>query len=191
MRKYKYYFKKSKSEIVIDVLGILLLGGMLAIAATSPYFITNIMKGLKRMKKYNNKKVYDTFYNLKKQGLINFHQKDGQIYIFLTEKGKKKAGWMQINDLIIKKPKKWDGKWRVVMFDIAQLKRIYREALRGKLKELGFYFFQKSVWILPYDCKEEIKLLQAFFGLEDSELRLIIAENVGDDKEFRKIFNLH
>ncbi|MEK7562293.1 MAG: hypothetical protein AAB509_01255 [Patescibacteria group bacterium] len=190
MKKYKYYFRKPKSEITKDIIGALLLAGILIIAATSPYFIINIIKGLKRMNKYPNKKVYDTFYNLKKYGLIDFCKKDKQIYISLTEKGKKKAGWMQIDSLKIKKPKKWDKKWRVVMFDIAQLKKMHREALRGKLKELGFYLFQKSVWILPYDCKEEMKMIQEFFGLKDNELRLIIADYVGNDKEFRKIFKL-
>lgn len=164
---------------------------MVTIAATSPFFIVNILKGLKSFKKYPNKKVYDTFYKLKKQGLIDFYKKNNQIYISLTEKGKKKADWMHIDDLEIKKPKKWDGKWRILLFDIAEMKRIYREALRGKLKELNFQLFQKSAWIIPYDCTEEINLLKSFFGLKDKEVRLIISENIGDDKEFIKSFELN
>ena len=57
----------------------------------------------------------------------------------LLKKGNEKAGWMQIDDLKIAKPKKWDKKWRLVIFDIAQIEKIYREELfRGKLKKLGF-----------------------------------------------------
>ena len=171
MSKFKKYFSGPKSEVAREILELLIMGGAIAIAATSPYFIINIVKGLAKLKKYPNKKVYNAFYNLRKQGLINFYDKNNQIYISLTEKGKQKAGWMQIDNLKIKKPKKWDGKWRLVMFDISNLKRIYREALRGKLKELGFCLFQKSIWITPYNCAKEIKILKEFFGLKDAEFR--------------------
>src|SRR3989344_358161 len=175
MSKYRYYFRKPKSEIAKDILGSLIIGGMIAVAATSPFFIINLIKCFKGLKKYPNKKVYDTFYKLKKQGLINFYKKNNQIYISLTEKGKRRAGWMQINDLKIKKPKKWDGKWRILLFDIAEMKREYREALRGKLKDLNFQLFQKSAWIMPYDCSREVNLLKSFFGLKDGEVRLIVS----------------
>lgn len=190
MSKLKYYFKKPKSEIAKNILGVLVIGGMVTVAATSPYFIFNIMRAFKQLRKYPNKRVYNTFYKLKKRGMINFYKKGNQIYISLTEKGKRNAGWMQVDDLKIKKPKKWDGCWRIVIFDIINLKRIYREALRGKLKDLGFHLLQKSVWIIPYDCKDEIYLLKDFFGLEDSELRLIVAKEIGNDSAFVKLFKL-
>ena len=76
------------------------------------------------------------------------------------------------------------------MFDIPQEKRISREALRGKLKELGFLMFQKSVWIYPFECRAEMQLLQDFFGLSSNEIRLIIAENIGDDSSLRHDFKL-
>jgi hypothetical protein len=163
LRKYKYYFKKPKSEIVKDILKFLVTIGALCVVATSPYFVPNLMKGYLKWRKYPKKKLSDTFYQLRKRGLIRFENKKGQIYIYLTEKGKKLAGLLQIDELKIKKPKKWDKKWRILIFDISQLKKIYREALRGKLKELGFYQLQKSVWIHPYDCRAEVEILREFF----------------------------
>ena len=100
------------------------------------------------------------------------------------------AGWMQIDDLKIKKPKKWDKKWRLVAFDISQSKKIYREAFRGKLKDLGFISFQKSIWISPYNCKDEINLLIDFFDFSNNEIRLIVADHVSDDRKFRKLFKI-
>ena len=76
------------------------------------------------------------------------------------------------------------------MFDIAQTKKLSREALRGKLKEIGFRPFQKSIWIHPFNCEAEIELLRNFFNLSDKELRLIIAENIGEDNEWRRLFKL-
>lgn len=190
LRKYKYYFKKPKSEIAKDILTGLLVAGVICIAATSPYFIRSLLKNNKKWNKYSKKKVYDTFYNFKRRGLIEIKKEGGQIYISLSKEGKKKAGILQINNLKIRKPKKWDGKWRIVIFDIVQLKKIYREALRGKLKELGFHPLQKSVWVHPFDCRAEIELLKDFFGLSEKELRLIIAEDIGKDDELRQFFKL-
>ncbi|HCC59598.1 MAG: hypothetical protein A2402_03400 [Candidatus Staskawiczbacteria bacterium RIFOXYC1_FULL_37_43] len=190
MSKYRYYFRKPKSEIAKDILGSLIIGGMIAVAATSPFFIINLIKCFKGLKKYPNKKVYDTFYKLKKQGLVDFYKKNNQIYISLTEKGKKKAGWMQIDALKIKKPKKWDGKWRILLFDIMETKKFHREALRGKLIELGFRLLQKSAWVIPYECKDEIGLLKSFFGLSDKEVKLVVAQSIEGEKELKERFKL-
>ena len=191
IKRRGYYFRKPKSEIALYILGALLLGGMIAIAATSPFFVQNLLRGFKKLKKYENKRIYDTFYRLKEQGFINFYEKNNQIFISLTEKGKKKAGWMQIDNLKIKKSEKWDGKWRLLLFDIKQMKKLYREALRGKLINMGFVMLQKSVWIVPYDCSKEIKVLKSFFGLSDKEVRLLAVDDIGEDKEYRKYFKLN
>ena len=70
MSQYKYYFRKPKWEIMKDVLTWLAIGGAVCVAATSPYFVSNLMKGFKKAKRYENKKVYNTFYRLRKQGCI-------------------------------------------------------------------------------------------------------------------------
>lgn len=190
MSQYKYYFKKPKSEIVKDILNWLVVGGAICIAATSPYFVQNFIRSFKNKKKYEKKKIHDTFYQLKKNGCIKIERKNHQISIFLTEKGRKKAGRFQIDSLKITKPKKWDGKWRIVIFDIAQLENLKRNAFRGKLKELGFKCLQKSVWIHPYRCQDEVSLLRDFFGLAKKDIRLIVAEKIEDDDYFKKIFKL-
>jgi len=190
MTKYKYYFKKPKSAIIKDILYYLLLAGMIYIAASSPYFTIRLLKNIKRWNKYPKRKLSDAFYLLRKQGCIKIERKNHQIYISLTEKGKKKASWLQIDALKIKRPKRWDRKWRIVIFDISQLKKFYREAFRGKLKELGFYPLQKSVWIIPFECKDEIELLKDLFGLTEKEVRLIIAEDIGQAEQIKKHFKL-
>lgn len=191
MSKYKYYFKKPRSEIVKDVLKCLAVTGAVSIAATSPYFVINVLRGFQNAKKYKKRRICDTFYRLRKEGCINIQKSNHQIYISLTEEGKKKAGRLQINALKINTPKKWDGKWRLVIFDISQPKLSKREAFRGKLKELGFYPLQKSVWAHPYKCDDEINVLKDFFGFSAKEIRIIIAEKIDDDLSLRKIFKLN
>ncbi|PIP22492.1 MAG: hypothetical protein COX38_00255 [Candidatus Nealsonbacteria bacterium CG23_combo_of_CG06-09_8_20_14_all_39_25] len=188
--KYKYYFKKPRSAIVKDILYWLSIAGAVSVAATSPYFGVNLWRGQKRLGKYPRKRVYDTFYNLKKQGLIETQKRNNQIFISLSKKGTQKAGWLQIDKLKIKRPQRWDRKWRIVIFDIAELKKLYREAFRGKLKELGFRPLQKSVWIHPFDCRAEVDLLKDFFGLSEKELNLIIADKISNGAQIKNFFNL-
>lgn len=173
----------------------LLMAGAITIAASSPYFALNLPKALsktlKRRKHLKRKQgeFNNTFYYLKRKDYLVIEKKRNQIYISLTEKGKKRAGKYQIDNLRIKRPKKWDGLWRIVLFDIPDSTRIKREALRGKLKQLGFHIFQKSVWIYPYDCRKEIDLLREFFGLKPIQLALIEGK-IKEDKLLRKHFNL-
>lgn len=173
----------------------LLVAGAIYFAASSPYFAFNLSRslwrGLKRKNYLKAKKSQynNAFYYLKRKEYLNIERKRGQIYISLTEEGKKRARKYQIDDLKIEKPKKWDGNWRIVIFDISTLTNIKRAALRGKLKELGFYKLQQSVWIHPYGCRKEIQLLKEFFGLSKKELRLIIGK-IEEDKFLQKRFNL-
>lgn len=188
--KYKYYFKKPKSEIVKDVFKLLLASGTIVVAAQSPCFVRNFLKSYGSWNKYPGKKVSDTFSNLRRQGFIDIDRRGLQIYIRLTKEGRKKAGRLQIDSLKIKNPKRWDKKWRVVIFDISELKKVHRETFRGKIKELGFSCLQKSVWVHPFDCGSEIELLKDFFGLSEHELRLMVVENLGDDSGLKKAFGL-
>ena len=43
----------------------------------------------------------------------------------------------------------WDGKWRVILFDIPEVDRKSRRSLRQKLQAGGFGCLQRSAWISP------------------------------------------
>jgi DNA-binding MarR family transcriptional regulator len=188
--KYKYYFRKPRSEIAKDIIQGLAISGLVCLAATSPYFGINLIRGVKKWRKYKGKKLSSIFSRLRRNGYLDIREERRQIYISLTDEGKRMAGWLQIDALEIKRPKQWDRKWRIVIFDIAQVKKLYREAFRGKLKELGFVPLQKSVWLCPFECRDEVEVLREFFGLDERELRLIVGESIGNDRSLRKIFRI-
>ncbi|UMX47640.1 MAG: hypothetical protein L7H18_04315 [Candidatus Nealsonbacteria bacterium DGGOD1a] len=141
--------------------------------------------------KDSGKKFYNAFYYLKKRGLVKVVYRGNQMYIYLTDEGKKKAGKYKINDLKIKTAKKWDRKWRILIFDIANKQGTKREALRGKIKELGLYQLQKSVWVCPYEFAKEMQLLRDFFGLESQEMKIITAIQIEDDAPLRRHFRIN
>ncbi|OGI16846.1 MAG: CRISPR-associated endonuclease Cas2 [Candidatus Moranbacteria bacterium RIFCSPHIGHO2_02_FULL_40_12b] len=108
----------------------------------------------------------------------------------MTPEGRKWAGKYQIDDLKIKKPWHWDKKWRVLIFDIKEKQRSKREALRGKLKELGFYQIQKSVWVCPYEFKKEIAILRSFFGLTSDEMTIMEVNSIENDQKIKSFFKI-
>ncbi len=182
---------------VKTVLKAIFIIGIITVASTSPYFWPNVLKKIskrgecqKLLKTFKRNKVLDTFSYLKSKGMIKIKESNKQIYISLTDKGKRWAGKYQINDLKIKKPKTWDKKWRIEIFDVKNEHCIKRESLRGKLKQLDFYQIQKSVWAYPYECTEEVNLLRKFFGLSKNELKILLVEKIEEDQEIKEYYRL-
>ena len=55
--------------------------------------------------------------------------------------------------------RRWDGRWRLVVFDVPQVKAGARAKLRRYLRSRGFGFLQNSVWITPDPLTDERELL--------------------------------
>jgi CRISPR-associated endonuclease Cas2 len=91
--------------------------------------------------------------------------------------------------MTIEKPRKWDKLWRIVIFDIPEKRKAGREALRSKLKQLGFYQLQKSCFIHPFDCKSEIDFISEIYEVSPY-VNIIVAREVEGAKQLRRIFNL-
>lgn len=187
---------KSVSKVIIYSL---LLSGAIIITGSSPGLPRAVWKLLKyslrklkykKLQKLKEEQWKNSFKYLKGNGLIEVRYVGKQIHISLTEEGKKIAKKCKIDELEIKKPKKWDNKWRILIFDINERERIKREALRGKIKELGLFKLQKSIWIHPYDFSFEVEELKKFFRFREGELMLITAEKVENEHFLRNRFKL-
>lgn len=84
---------------------------------------------------------------------------------------------------------RWDKKWRVVFFDIPEKRRAERNVLRDKLKELEFREIQKSVFIHPYPCFDEIDFVVEYFQLRNL-VRYGEMVNLSNEAELRLKFQL-
>ena len=107
----------------------------------------------------------------------------------LTHKGKKTLNENKIWSLAIPTPKVWDGKWRMVLFDIPVDKRKRRDAFRLRLKELGLTLYQNSVWAYPYPLEDTIAPIAHFYGLSKC-VSFIVAEKISKEASFRKRYRL-
>lgn len=191
--------KARYSEITKDALLILGFIGILTIAATSPFFLINIARGLIKSKKSNidrykytdEAKLAKSLGGLNKNKIIIIKEERGKFIVKLTEKGKKVVREILFDGMNIKKQKVWDKKWRIVVFDIPERKRRHmRDAMRQKLQSIGFFQLQKSVWVHPYPCEKEIRLLCEVFGINPF-VNIITAEKIYNDDNLIKYFKLY
>ncbi len=97
--------------------------------------------------------------------------------------------YLEQSDFKIQKPKRWDKKWRVLIFDIRERQRGIRDKLRRALINIGFARLQNSVWIYPYDCEDLVTLLKADFRIGKDILYLVVDE-LEFDRPILKHFGL-
>ena len=152
--------------------------------------IIRLLDGYPNTKKYPAKKIKSAIQALQRRKFIEIIQeKDDRCKVKLTNKGKERIQKFYFDSLVIPKQKKWDRKWRVVIFDVPNKFNRAREALREKIKELGFYRLQKSVWIYPYPCEDEVLVVAEIFRagnfIEIMEVNRILREG-----KLRRYFNL-
>ena len=110
-------------------------------------------------------------------------------HYMMTKEGQNIWEKWQREDFKLKRPKKWDRKWRIIIFDIPERKKIIRNKVREILYQAGFERLQDSVWVYPYDCEDVIGLLNTEYGI-DSDLLYIIADQIENDKYLRMDFDL-
>lgn len=171
---------------------LLLLEGGLVLSLTrrpDAYFriLKNISKEWKKINELNLRRTIKRLYGSK---LIDYRENnDGSVSLILTDNGKKHTLRFNLDKISIKKPFRWDKLWRLVTFDIPEEKNQGRRALAAKLKELGFYPMQKSVFIHPYECKDEIDFITEIFEISPY-VRFFRVKDADIDLDLRNRFRL-
>ncbi|MBL7159162.1 hypothetical protein ISS85_01685 [Candidatus Microgenomates bacterium] len=193
--KYQKEERKRKYAPVKEVLTLLARAGFLAMALVAPNTIV-LAKELfpeesewKNWKRYNPSYLKSTLARLEKQKEVKITEENDQQIVKLTTRGKVKLLKYTLKELKIKKPKRWDGRWRLIMYDIPKKYKTSQEFFRTMLNYLSFYPFQRSVYLFPHPCEDEIEYLRQILGI-DRYVRILIVEKIEHDEAFRTYFGL-
>lgn len=116
-------------------------------------------------------------------------ERDGKKYLRITHAGQKAFTFEQAKVSLKNQKKKWDGRWRMVVFDIPERRRTARLRLRRIMGEIGFVRLQDSVWVYPYDCEDFVALLKAELRI-GKDVLYAIADTIEHDKNLRLHFKL-
>lgn len=129
-------------------------------------------------------------HRLAQRGLICEQKNERGTFIRLTPKGEKSIEKILIREYRIPEQVLWDGKWRMIIFDIKEKRRRTRSTLRRLLLGAGFVRLQDSAWIYPYPCDEFVALARAHLSSGVGELRSLVVEALESDKQLREHFGL-
>ena len=182
--------KRRIGYVQLGLLAAVALTGVVLIAATAPNLPSALAK-LPSIKRAQKKYQYRTaFGRLAAEGLIIFETRDGKKYACITEAGRQALSFEQAKlDLKSAKKRRWNGRWRVIIFDIPERRRKVRDRLRHIMQKVGFAHLQDSVWVYPYDCEDFITLLKAELKIGAAVLYMVV-EHIENDKHLQEHFGL-
>ena len=176
-----------RSKINAAIITAAAVAGGIAVAAVAP----NVLGALAGTKYFRQRKyqLKSSLSRLISAGVLTLVEESGRKRVRLTQKGEKYAALLGQGKLAPKIPKRWDNKWRILIFDIPERKRKIRHHIRATLTLLGFVRLQDSVWVYPYDCEDIITLLKADFKV-GKDVLYIIADKIEYDLPLRSKFGL-
>lgn len=144
--------------------------------------------GLPDMDLYFPFSLEKTASQLERQGFVEKESTKEGILIRIKDKGKTQILKYSLLDMRPSK-NKWDGKWRLVFFDVAELDRKKRDQFRKYLKQLEMEQFQKSVFISPYDIFDQVKYLREVLNIPNT-IKMAQLDWVENEKDLKEIFKL-
>jgi hypothetical protein len=175
------------------ILGALGVAGVIGVGMMAPgvFQVVRIFRGYERLvaPRYQIPSyIRRTMKSLERRGMVRIVVKNGETRAYLTDKGQQELLKYQLREKRIKSGR-WDKKWRIVIFDIAEKRRSARDRIRIDMKVFGFEKLQDSVWVYPYECEEVISLLKTRYKA-GKELVYIVASDIENDMRLRKTFQL-
>jgi len=152
------------------------------------FFIINEI--LKDVHNYTGTQLKSAVADLGREELIK-KKKDyeGSVLVSLTEKGILRAINYKFRRLGYKR-EKWDGKWRMVAFDIPRECEKGRKAFVYRLKTGDFYELQESIFLYPYDCKSEIDIFLELFKIK-KYVRFGLLDFIDNEDNIKRRFKIN
>ncbi|MEK6839366.1 MAG: hypothetical protein AABX72_00325 [Nanoarchaeota archaeon] len=163
--------------------------GMMVMAPNAVRLLKSVEKAIGPSPRLG-RRVSQKYSELIAQGIFRRTNTQHGSHIELTEKGMKITEELsQREEVRPTKQKKWDQKWRIIMFDIWERRRNVRDELRETLKEIGFVKVQDSAWAYPYPCEKLLIFLRTHLKLGRGIL-YIVADEIEHDEKLRQHFKL-
>ena len=180
--------KYERGELAKEILKGLAMGGFIVMCLAMP----NLVQVVDLFKPGNSRdryRVRQAIRGLQKKNMVRIRNRNGHEVMEITTEGKKKVLDYDFDEMKLNVRQKWDGKWRLVMFDIPETRKGSRNIVSSKIKEIGMYPIQKSVFIFPHSCRDEIDFVGEVTGVRKNII-YIEATHIDGDEKAREHFGL-
>ncbi len=168
------------------VIGTIATVGIISLAVVAPNVIRVL--AISRFLPQRRNEIKGVLGRMIKKDYVSLEKNASGTFVRLTKKGERFAALIESGKLQVK-PRVWDKKWRVLIFDIPETRRGTRARLRALLVSLEFVRLQDSVWVSPHACEEEIMVIKAELRIGNG-VRYLIADQIENDASLRKHFSL-
>lgn len=166
------------------------VGGIITVASIAPNAVGATVKIWSRRGFFEKRTFQKASFYLKSRGFVRIVEKgEGCYEVKITDKGMMRMSENFWGNFKIKRSREWDGWWRIVVFDISDRHKNERDIFREKLKSLGFYKLQESVFIFPDPCEKELQFLIYILGISEY-VRLIKAKQIVSDGDIKDHFGV-
>ena len=170
---------------------LLLAAGLALGLSASPRRHFRILEALgKEWREIDRRLLRQAIRSLYRSKLIRArYHPDNSVTLELADEGQHRILTYKLGELTIPKPRHWDRKWRIITFDIPEQRKNVRDALRFHFRRIGLKELQKSVFIYPYPCDNEVDFLIEFYEIRPY-VRKILAESLDNELHLRQMFDL-
>ncbi|MFZ5365774.1 MAG: hypothetical protein ACOZBZ_00590 [Patescibacteria group bacterium] len=194
-RQIDFEIFKKRCAPAADILKLVGLGAFLAASiaipnlpiALKPFLVKDNERDA--WKRFNIPYLKRTIKRLEKQKLVEIEEEKGMQVIILSERGKKRILKYSLEEIEIKKPKLWDGFWRLVSYDIPDGLKFQRRFFHHYLLSWGFYPLHESSLLHAYPCEKEVEFLREYLGIGEY-VRIFRVSRIENDKPFREFFGI-
>lgn len=138
---------------------------------------------------FDERRLKEKLKELHRKKEIRIYKTGDKFIVRITKKGKRKFLKYKLDDLKIQRPQSWDGKWRIVAYDVPKERKLARDALRKTLKRLGFFELQKSVYLYPYPCGDAVEFLRELYGIGEN-VTLLTVGYLENEEVYRDYFDI-
>jgi DNA-binding PadR family transcriptional regulator len=159
--KITYMTTRDGINTALKIIGLTGLAGVAIVAPNATQGLKLILKRSKK-KDINHKRVLA---ELKRQGLVHITKDEDRLHYAVTPAGAYRLQQLMLDEINIEIPQKWDKKWRIVCFDVPNNFSKQRAAFTDKLQRYDFVMLQKSTWVHPAPCFEQIEQLASHYNV--------------------------
>lgn len=174
---------------VKEILLILAAGTVISAAFLMPGVARLLSPSVWQGREYKRNRLGQVLKRFRKQKIIEVVDTSEGPIVRITQNGLMKALKYKLGEMKIKSKDTWDKKWRVVIFDIPEAKKRLRDEFREKLKQVGFYQLQKSVFVHAFPCADEIEFLRQVYRV-DIDVTTIIASHIEGEDRIKDFFHI-
>src|SRR3990167_5465542 len=183
----------SRRDTTSAVVDKVLLFAVTGSALTAGILIPNLLIGLEKPlnifwkhmdKRQRERELRRVVSYMKSNQLLKGDYKHG---LQITQKGRKRLLKVGLANLRVKYQSHWDKQWRLVIYDIPETRKQWRNALTAKLNEIGFYQLQRSAWLHPFPCRKVVEKITSYYKI-DEYVSYIKTNHIDNQEDLLKKF---